>query len=277
MFKKETIAVDLGGTNLSTALVKGNKILKFNKVRTPETSRELIKVMISEIEKLMSWKIKGIGVASPGPLKNGVIINPPNLPLRNFNLKRVLERKFRKKVVVENDANCVALAELKYGAGRRYKNFIILTLGTGIGGGVVINGELYKGKGNGGELGHIIIQDGKDMEYYAGFYGQIRRTKKTFSKELKIIDLLKMKNNSHAKKSVDETADYLGMGIASLIHAFDPEIVVLAGGVRETGNEFLFKIKKKVRKYLIFREQTPIVWTKLNEAGVLGAGTLLEK
>jgi len=96
MFKKETIAVDLGGTNLRVALVKGHKILKFNKVRTPETSRELIKVMISEIEKLMSWKIKGIGVASPGPLKNGVIINPPNLPLRNFNLKRVLERKFRK-------------------------------------------------------------------------------------------------------------------------------------------------------------------------------------
>jgi len=139
----KVIAIDLGGTNLRVALVKDNKILKYIKKKTPKNKNDLLKEMVDSIFSLMTEDVKAIGVGSPGPLKNGIIQNPPNLPFRNFNLKKYLELQFKKRVVIENDAKCVAIAEANLGC--RKKNFIILTLGTGIGGGIIINGKLYKG------------------------------------------------------------------------------------------------------------------------------------
>ena len=92
-----------------------------------------------------------MGTGEPGPLENGIIKNPPNLPLRNFNLKKELEKRFHKKVVIENDVHCVALAEAKLGC--KKKNFVVLAFGTGIGGGIIIEGKLYTGQGYAGELG----------------------------------------------------------------------------------------------------------------------------
>ncbi|MBU3923653.1 MAG: ROK family protein, partial [Nanoarchaeota archaeon] len=163
--RAKIIAVDLGGTNLRIALIKENKILGYIKERTPITSDGIKKRIFELVENYMSDDVKGIAVASPGPLKNGTIMNPPNLPLRNYNLKKALEKKFKVPAVVKNDADCVAYAELMLGY--RRKNFIVLTLGTGIGGGVIIDGKLYRGGGYAGELGHIILDDGKDFESLA--------------------------------------------------------------------------------------------------------------
>ena len=252
------IAVDLGGTLLRAAVVKNNKILRYEKRETPKTQSALLKEFVSIIEKLIDKDVKAIGIGSPGPLKDGIIKNPPNLPLKNFNLKKFLENKFKKRVEIENDACCVALAEAKLGC--KKKNFLVLTLGTGIGGGVIIGGELYKGQGYAGELGHIVLDNGKYLETL---------WKK---KNCEVKKLMEKKG----KKQLNMTAEYLGQGIASLINAFDPEVVILGGGVKETGNLFLNLIKKSVAKYQIIPRKVPIKWTGLKHPGTLGASLLVK-
>jgi len=258
----KVVAVNLGGTNLRVGLVKGKKVLKYIKVSTPKTKQGLLKAMINSISKVIEKDVKGIGIASPGPLKNGVIKNPLNIPLRNFNLKKYLEKKFKKKVIIENDAASVALAEAKYGC--KKKNFIILTLGTGVGGGIIINRELYHGTGYAGEVGYSIIDKGKILEYWW----------KQHRKVGKITELIKSRDKK-AKKTLEEVTKHLGQGIASLIHILDPEIVILMGGAKEAGNKFLNLIKKSAYQYNLLPKKTPIKWSKLKYPGLLGASLLV--
>ncbi|MFH1501134.1 MAG: ROK family protein [archaeon] len=271
---KEVIAVDLGGTNLRVALVKKGKILKYIKKDTPKTKNELIKMLVDTISEMDTKKVRGIGVGCPGPLdaEKGIILNPPNLPFKNFNLQKYLVSRFKKKVVIENDANCVALAEAKLGV--KKKNFFILTIGTGVGGGIIINGELYTGKGFAGELGHIILDNGRDMESLVAFKRQRELTRKYFGRELLIKDLLKMKDK-RAKKILDEIFSYLGMGIASLINVFDPEVIVLSGGFKEAGRPCLNILTQQVKRYSILPRNTKIEFTKLDHPGTLGAALLI--
>jgi len=267
---RKVIAIDLGGTNLRVAIVQKNKITNYIKRPTPKTKSELLKVMFESIHLLMNHNIKGIGVSSAGPLLNGVIKNPPNLPLKNFDLGKALRKKFKKKVVIENDANCVAFAESKIGC--KKKNFIVLTLGTGIGGGVVVDGKLYSGQGYGGELGHIILEDSKDFETL--WQEDKKLIHKHFQRDLLIRDLISM-NNPKCKKMLNKIADNFGKGIGSLINVFDPEVVVLSGGMKETGNRFLNMIKNHAKKYILIPTTTPIQWTRLDHPGILGAALLI--
>ncbi len=270
-FKKDVITIDLGGTNLRVALVRGNKIINYKKRKTPKQKHNLIIALFDSISSLMTKNVRAIGIASPGPLENGIIKNPPNLPLQNFNLKEKVKKVFNKKTVVENDASCVALAEMKLGC--KKKNFIVLTLGTGIGGGIIINGELYKGSGYAGELGHIILDKGKDFE--AIWKKNRGLVKKYFGKKLLIKDLLKKKDKK-VKRILNKISKCLGEGIASLINIFDPEIVILSGGVKETGNKFLNMIKKETKKYVALPRMPEIEWTKLEHPGILGASLLVK-
>lgn len=268
---KEIIAIDLGGTNLRVALVKNNKIIKYLKKKTPKTKEKLLKVLYSNISALMNKNVKAIGMASPGPLKDGVIRNPPNLPFKNFNFKKALTKKFKLPVEIENDANCVALAESKLGY--KKNNFFILTLGTGIGGGIIIDDKIYSGKGYAGELGHIVLEEGK---YFEDLWQEDREEiKKTFGSYLLIKELIEI-NNKKSKKILEKIANHLGQGIASLINVLDPEVVVLSGGIKETGNKFLKKIKKQSRKYILSKTKTEIKWTKLEHPGILGASLLVK-
>jgi glucokinase len=267
------IAVDLGGTNLRVSLVQDNKILKYLKENTPKTKEELVKLLFRQIESLMDKDVKGIGVASAGPLIDGIIKNPPNLPLKNYNIKAELKKKFKVRVEVCNDAHSVALAEAKFGV--KKKNFIILTLGTGIGGGIVIDRKLYEGQGFGGEMGHIILDNGNSFEKLVGWRYTKELSKKAFGKELMVSDLIKI-NNNKSKEILKKITTYLGQGIGSLINIFDPEVVVLAGGVRETGSSYLNMIKKETRKYSVLPKETPIQWSKLDHPGTLGASLLIK-
>ena len=269
----KVIAVDLGGTNLRVSLVNNHKIIKYIKNRTPKKERELIALLFKNIELLMEKDVEGIGVASAGPLKDGIIKNPPNLPFKNYNMKAVLEKRFKKRVELFNDAHCVALAEYNFGV--KKKNFIILTLGTGVGGGIIIDGKLYRGQGFGGEMGHIVLDRGKDFESLVGWKNTRKLTKKAFGKELLISDLIKMKDKK-SKEILDELTMHLGQGIGSLINIFDPEVVVIAGGVRETGSAFLNMIKKEAKKYSVLPRTTPIQWSKLPHPGTLGASLLIK-
>ncbi|MFH1585208.1 MAG: ROK family protein [archaeon] len=269
--RKEVIAVDLGGTNLRVARVRGKKIFDYSKYPTPKSKKGITDLLVSSISKIMTKDIRAIGVGSPGPLKDGIIKNPPNLPLKNFNIKKFLQTKFKKRVVVENDAGCVSLAEAKYGV--RKKNFFILTLGTGVGGGIIIEGEIYRGEGYAGEVGHIIIGKGKDLEKHWQKYRV--DSQRAFGRVLTIKELLKSRDKK-AKKILERTSISLGQGIASLIDVLDPEVVVLMGGARESGRKFLKMIKKQTYKYSILPKKTPIKWSKIRHPGILGASLLVE-
>ncbi|MFH0712064.1 MAG: ROK family protein [archaeon] len=273
MVDSRIVAIDLGGTNLRIGIVRNRKILKYWKEKTPKTASEIKKRIFELIESFMSDDVRGIAVASPGPLKDGTIRNPPNLPLRNYNLKKALEDRFGVPAVVKNDADCVAFAELELG--HKKKNFILLTLGTGIGGGVIIDGKLYRGCGYAGELGYIILDDGKYFENLAASKRLQVVTRKIFGEVKLFHELMKMRD-VRAKRILGEFMEYYGQGIASLIHCFDPEIVVLAGGVSECGEGFLRMVRKSVLKYNKLPKRTPIVWTKLKHPGVLGASLYFE-
>ncbi len=270
MENNKVIAVDLGGTNLRVALVKGKKILNYVKVFTPNTKKKLLNVLVRSIKKVIVKDVKGIGVGSPGPLRKGVILNPPNLPLKNFDLKNFLQKKFKKKVIVENDAGCVALAEVHFGV--KKKNFVIMTLGTGVGGGVIINSRLYRGRGSAGELGHMIIDDEKDLETHWQNYRKL--SKRYFGKVLTIKELCKSREKK-AKRILHYITFHLGQGIANIIDIFDPEVIVLMGGAREAGRGFLKMIKKDAYKIAMVKSKTPIKWSKIKHPGIFGASLLV--
>jgi len=268
----KVIAVDLGGTNLRVSLVENHFIKKYIKNKTPKTQKELENLLIDTIDSIMEKDVKGIGIASAGPLDDGTIRNPPNLPLRNYPIKKILEKRFKKKVVLCNDAQSVALAELHLGV--KKKNFIILTLGTGVGGGIIINGKPFRGQGYGGEMGHIVLDNGQSFENLVAWKGMKNITKKALGREVLISELIKIKSKE-AKKVLDDLTEHLAQGIASLINVFDPEVVVIAGGVRETGPAFINMVKNKVKKYSVLPRETPIQWSKLDHPGTLGASLLI--
>ncbi len=271
MAGNKVIAVDIGGTNLRAGLVSGKKILKYVKTATPKTKKEFLDSLEEIISRVIIKDVKAIGVGSPGPLKNGIILNPPNLPLKNFNLKKFLENKFKKRVVIENDAACVALSESVYGV--RKKNFVILTLGTGVGGGVIIGGKLYRGKGNAGELGHMIIDDQKDLEFYWKNYKKL--SEKHFKRVLTINELCSSRNKK-AKKILSYVTTHLAEGIANLIDSFDPEVIILMGGAREAGKKFIDLVRRDVRRLAIIKDHPDIRWSRIKHPGILGASLLVK-
>ena len=145
---------------------------------------------------------------------------------------------------------------------------------TGIGGGIIIENKLYKGEGYGGEIGHMILDDGIDFETLAASKNLKKLTREAFGRELIVSDLLKMKNKKSGEV-LEEISRYLGQGIASLINIFDPEAVILSGGMRETGEAFLNMVRNQAERYIVLPKETKIEWTKLDHPGVLGASYLI--
>lgn len=270
--RKKVIAFDIGGTSIRCGLLRGRKILKFVQCPTPKSRKPFLEKIVSLAEDFMEVGVSGIGVGFPSPVKDGVVKNPPNVKLKNFDLKKYLEKKFGKRVEVANDVSCVALAELKLGI--KSKNFFVIALGTGIGGGVVIDGKLYRGgSGYGTEIGHIIIR-GKDFESL--WKETKKKIEKEFGKGVLVRDLCKMKDRE-ADKILEEASEYLGEGIASVISVLDSEIVVLGGGIRDSGRVFLKMVNRSVAKYSFLPKKVRVVFGKVDEPGVIGASLLLDK
>ena len=221
-----------------------HKIFDLVKKETTKNKKDLLKEIDEYIKKYINKNTKAIGISCAGVIKNNVIKISPNLPLENVNLKKYLQPKFKKRIEIENDANCAALAEARFGI--KKKNFLVLTLGTGIGGGIIINGELYKGRSSAGEFWEMIINQGKGFEYH----------------------YKKSKNNK------EKLADILGQGIASLISVLDPEAIVLTGGMRNLGKSFLNNIKKETKKYIPQNRIPKIMWSKIKYPSLIGASLL---
>lgn len=245
-------------------------------------------------------QISAIGVATPGSmdLKTGIIIEPPNLkPWRNVPVRLYIADTFGKPTAFQNDANAAALGECWVGAGRDSCSLVLFTLGTGIGGGIVLDGKIHEGAhSHGGELGHAKIDtiNGRlctcghrgCLEAYASATAVVNRTMEALnagrSSSLRADNSLTAKKifdaatsgDPLAKEIVDRTADYLAVGIANAIHTIDPEMICLGGGMIKAGDWFLQMIKKYVPDHAFAWPATrvSIRYAELgNHAGMIGA------
>lgn len=270
-----TLAIDIGATNIRVADVSGKIVRNKQQSPTPKTKKKIIRTLFSLIDQHKNRKVICIGLA--GFIKSERILGTPNMDLNNVDLKRLLERKYKARVYLENDAKCAGLAELYYGNGRRFRNFILLTLGTGIGGAAIINKKLYRGSGVAGEFGHMILQDKDiDLEHLSSGPASLELAKKLGFKKISSLALedLAKHHNKRALEVYKEVGEKLGIGLLNLSYAFDPDAIILAGGfsrVKLIHKEAtrVFRSRDKIKRKI------PVIFAKLGQdAGLVGAALL---
>jgi glucokinase len=303
------IAVDIGGTHLRAAAYESEqfKPSAHQRINTLANEPGVFDRMVKTIEAVWPHddQVNAISVASPGPLDpyTGYLLSTPNIKqLDNFPLAPKLSEHFGVPAFLDNDANMACLGEWKYGAGKGHHDVLYLTISTGIGGGVVVNDRLLQGyHGLAAELGHTIVDpDGPPCS--CGFNGHLESFSsgpaivKYVLKELEAgaTSSLKLDPNLSAKQVADAASggdalaisayrragEYLGIGIASFLHAFDPSIVIFGGGVSQVGpllfDAFHASLRKRVFHPRYF-ENLKIEMAALgDDAGLLGARVLAE-
>ncbi len=290
-----SVGVDFGGTKIRTGLVKGNKLQKVIEIPTgPIKERDIIvDKIISTIDYVISdinkRDISGIGVGVPGVVnrKKGSIVNLTNIPgFGNFKLSKTLKKKFNLKVRLDNDTNLYGLGEAIYGSGKDKKNIVCLTVGTGLGGTIIVDKHVYEGNGNAGEFGHmIIIKDGLKckcgsrgcLEQYVSSRAIRRYSKKFLGKIMLPLEIENMarRGNRKAKRVYDEAGKYLGIGLTNLNNILNPDIFVLGGGLSYSGS-ILIEPAKRVLKEYSFVKPAKVVRAELKRnSGVMGAAYLV--
>ena len=281
------LAIDIGGTMIKYGLVSSDgKILSTDKIET-ESSKGLNNILnkIDNIFKIYKENNPvGIAVSGTGQI-NGMIgkVIGGNPIIPNWigtNLVKILEEKYNLPIVLENDVNCVALGEKWIGAGKDLSNFICLTIGTGIGGGIILNNQLFRGENFvAGEFGHILIKKG-EFEQFASTTALIRLVKERTGKTLngkEIFDLEK-KEIVEYQEVISEWIENLTDGLSSIVYCFNPANMILGGGVIEQGEPLINRIKNSLFKKIgpQFKEKLNIIQAKLgNNAGMIGASYLL--
>ena len=308
MEKKYVVGVDLGGTKIYTALVDldGN-IIKEKTVETlaHEGEQAVMGRIIDTIDYVTEGTdknlIKSIGIGSPGPLdvKNGIIIENSNLPFKNFEIVKTIRETYDLPTYLDNDANVATLGEFMFGAGKGTENMVFITASTGIGGGAVINGKLFRGTtGNALEIGHTIVANegprcgcgnigcaealgsgtaiGKRAKeaVATNVETSLKNYENVTSKEV----FKEAANGDRVAKNILETSlNYLGIAVANTITNFDPEKVVIGGGVINGGSIVLDTIRRVVgeRALKTFVDSCTVEKAVLGgKAGVLGAAAL---
>ena len=281
------LAIDIGGTMIKYGLVSSDgEILSTDKIETEaEKGLENILNKIDNIFKRYKENNPvGIAVSGTGQI-NGMIgkVIGGNPIIPNWigtNLVKILEEKYNLPAVLENDVNCVALGEKWIGAGKDLSNFICLTIGTGIGGGIILNNQLFRGENFvAGEFGHILIKKG-EFEQFASTTALIRLVKERTEKTLngkEIFDLEK-KEIVEYQEVISEWIENLTDGLSSIIYCFNPANIILGGGVIGQGEPLINRIKNSLFKKIgpQFKEKLNIIQAKLgNNAGMIGASYLL--
>ena len=281
------LAIDTGGKMIKYGLVSSDgEILSTDKIETEaEKGLENILNKIDNIFKRYKENNPvGIAVSGTGQI-NGIIgkVIGGNPIIPNWigtNLVKILEKKYNLPAVLENDVNCVALGEKWIGAGKDLSNFICLTIGTGIGGGIILNNQLFRGENFvAGEFGHTLIKKG-EFEQFASTTALIRLVKERTGKILngkEIFDLEK-KEIVEYQEVISEWIENLTDGLSSIIYCFNPANIILGGGVIGQGEPLINRIKNSLFKKIgsQFKEKLNIIQAKLgNNAGMIGASYLL--
>lgn len=290
------LGIDIGGTYIKFLVLEKGSILYRNKIRTGVSADEVVDGIFTEYERLQqSYRIRSVGIGFPGTVEQG-LVTADNLPFRDYPLKKKLEERMHCKVSIENDANCAALGELHYGCGREFQNMVLLTLGTGIGGGIVIDGKLVRGTGLAGEFGHMVIQaeGGRDCpcgqrgcwEQYASAAALMRSAAQAadFYQESRLYALYE-KNEKRmdgmcffqalkehcgvAERVFTEYIHYLCVGLENIRNILAPECIVLAGGITEERELILAWLKNELPSDIKVR-----ISALGNDAGAMGAASL---
>ena len=307
------IGIDLGGTKISTALVDaaGRIIARdYRETQATEGQKAVIERMVDAAHHVMGEagiapaQVTAAGVCAPGPIDSriGVVTAPPNLPgWKNVPLKQLIEEALSITTFLENDANAAALGEHRFGAGRGMQNMIYVTASTGIGGGLVLNGQLYSGAtGAAGEIGHMtvlpwgpycgcgnrgclealasgtaIARDGREL---------VRRGVPTLIADLaagnpervtaKLVAEAADKGDTEAQEILAEAMTYLGVGMANLVNLFNPELIVIGGGLTNMGEGLFGPVRRAIerRAFPAAVRAVRVVPAELgDDVGVLGA------
>ncbi len=307
------IGIDLGGTFIKGGIVDENgKIIADDKIPTESEKGggRVAANIASLVEKLLETtgvakeNVLGVGMGSPGMIdsKKGVVVFSGNLHWSHFPLAEETQKLLNLPVKVANDANVAALGETKFGCGKNYQNTILITLGTGVGGGVVIDGKLFEGyQSAGAELGHSVIVAGGEqctcgrkgcLEAYASATALIRDTKRAMenNKNSKMWAIGSTEqvtgktafdyydNDESAKAVVDNYIEKLGVGLTNLANEFRPEAIILGGGVCAQGDNLVKPLQAFLDKEIFAGEKGPqvkiLTATLGNSAGILGAAAL---
>jgi glucokinase len=305
----------LGGTKISTALVtREGAILArdYRQTLALEGKEAVIARMVAAARQMIAAKpedaeIAAIGVGAPGPMDcaAGVLLEPPNLPgWENVPLKQVIEDTLGIKTFLENDANAAALAEHRYGAGQGTRNMIYITASTGIGGGLILDGQLYGGtNGAAGEVGHMaILPDGPlcgcgnrgHLEALASGPAMANAARELLANKVPtlITELVNGDADAITALTVEQAADrgdieaeriisrameYMGIGMANLVNIFNPDMIVIGGGLSNLGDRMFIPLRRAVRRsaFLLPACTAQIVPAKLGaDVGVLGAAVV---
>ena len=307
---KYVFGVDVGGTTVKLGFfdVEGNLLDKWEiPTRTENGGEKILPDVADSIKAKMAEKnvakeeVAGVGIGAPGPIDSqGVVYKAANLGWGVFSIKDVLGELLDMPVMAGNDANVAALGEMWKGGGQGHDDLVAVTLGTGVGGGIIVEGKILTGSvGAGGEIGHIHVEDNETevcgcgncgcLEQYTSATGIVRLAKRRLAKDdtpsAIRIENLTAKDVFDAVKAGDELAievakqfgEYLGKGLASIACVLNPEIFVIGGGVSKAG-EVLFDYIVPVFKKYVFRgclNAEFALATLGNDAGIYGAARLV--
>lgn len=304
MAKSSIIGIDLGATNLKCALLDGNLKIKarnYFSTKSFVSKLKLIQGIADSINSFISRHaisrnaVSGVGIGLPGPVDTfkGVVHFLPNIPgWREVELKKILERKTGLRVFIDNDAKLMALAEYKAGQARKFKNALCLTLGTGVGGGLIINGSLYRGSDNAaGEIGHLPINEkgplcpcgGKAcLESYIGNARILKEARKLFGSRITLekVSALAKANNTRAIALWIKVGERLGIALSGVINLLNLDAVVIGGGVADAGKVLFESTRKTIlsRAMSVQAKRVKIFKARLgNDAGMIGAGYLVRE
>jgi glucokinase len=314
--KPALLGVDIGGTKVAVGLVSTDGQI-LSQLRAPmaahdgpEAAFAAVTGAIDALRVESGAQIRGIGICAPGPLdpRSGVVLNPPNLPCwRNFPLAAKAESKYGIRVKVDNDANAAALAETRWGAARGYRYVFYTTIGTGIGTGIVFDGEIYHGyTGSAGEGGHMSIDYrgprcgcgklGCIEAHAAGPYIAARAREKIAARRADARKILELANGDVnavttrtigeayaagdplAREILQETADLLTIWLGNIIDLLDPDVIVIGGGVAAMLKPFFQSINEKLPAWSVNPKSTeiPIVIAHYGaDAGIAGGAALI--
>lgn len=303
------IAVDIGGTQLRAALYPEGEQKAVSQKRIPTQTKDQSPVdrLLELIKNIMpsQGKVKAIGMAAPGPInpKTGILYAAPNIPgWVNLPLAQIVQDRFKVPTLLGNDANLAAMGEWKFGAGRGYQHLLYMTVSTGIGGGVIEEGKLLLGyKGLAAEIGHITVDPNGPLcgcgqrghlEALASGTAIARYVSEQLASGVpssmaelptvtaRDVSLAAEQGDPLAREALARAGRYLGRAIADFLHLFNPQIVIIGGGVSRSGRYFLDPLRDSIAEYVISPEYLHglVVTTASlgDDAGLLGALALAQ-
>ena len=295
-FSGASLGVDIGGTNIKFAVVDDGDVVYKSIIKTADTCEKIVDDIVKKFERLKkNYHIKTVGIGTPGIIKNGKV-TAINLPFDETPLAKLIKKRIDLPVNLDNDANCAALGEVTFGSAVDCDNIVLVTLGTGVGGGIVMDKRICRGKNSMGEIGHIVVQTEGGLpcpcglsgcwEQYASATALIREaTVAAKSNPDSVLAKLYEGNFEEmtgelifdaldsgcpvAKEVFDQYIKYLAVGIRSIVNVFGPDAIVLAGGITKQGEKLINPLKQ-----LLPADIRIEISNLQSDAGALGAAVL---